>query len=83
MAMQWMVGTGRPAQRRQWGDLEETQAPSSEMLLLSGPQGPPGTVFPRTVCLLELALGSEEVGLKIEHDVVERGPRCCGSHKAS
>ena len=47
---------------------------------------PSGTTWDcpsRTVCLLELALGSEEVGLKIECEVMERGPRCRGSHKAT
>lgn len=37
----------------------------------------------KTLGLLELAFGCEEVGLKIECDIMERGPWCCGSHKAT
>lgn len=77
-------GTERPAPMVAMGRLRGHPKPLiRDALLGRALKGHVRRVRSRTRGLLELAFGYEEVGWKIKCDIMERSPRCHGSHKAT
>lgn len=70
-------------QQRQWGNLQKNQVSHLRSSSGQGFWGHLWLVLSRTLDLLVLAFCSEEVGLKIECDTMERDPWCCGFHTAT